>query len=404
MTSYVHPVFRRAGGVRALALLSLVLAVFLLFPLCARGETARDLTRDAKITVSKGKKTIRHMLDGSYRTTWADQRRGAFVCFELPENEPCFGLYVTFSNDFSDYVLQAEKNGAWETIYTPPYRYNNQYLPVEGGASKVRLYSPEKGLVVSTVRLLSDGELPDDVETFGPPCEKADLMLIATHPDDDILWFGGLLPTYAGEKKMNVQVVYMTARYSFRKNELLDGLWTCGVRNGPIILGYKDEPGLGKLSVFESWGGRNSVVSKLAALYRRFRPEVVVTQDKKGEYGHSAHVAAVSACIAALREAADKNVDALPAWQVKKMYLHLYGDHPLVMDWNAPLSAFGGKTGLEVAKEAYKKHVSQQSTKHAVEDFGPYDCRLLGLFYSSVGEDVERNDLFEHIPLAQTAP
>ena len=57
-----------------------------------------------------------------------------------------------------------------------------------------------------------------------------------------------------------------------------------------------------------------------------------------------------------------------------------------------------GETGLEVAKAAFKKHVSQQNGKYSVRDSGFNDCSLFGLYWSSVGPDEEHNDLFEHVP------
>ena len=54
---------------------------------------------------------------------------------------------------------------------------------------------------------------------------------------------------------------------------------------------------------------------------------------------------------------------------------------------------------MEVARAAYKKHVSQQKSKrkYQVHDSGVQDCSLFGLYYTSVGPDEALNDLFEHI-------
>jgi hypothetical protein len=37
------------------------------------------------------------------------------------------------------------------------------------------------------------------------------------------------------------------------------------------------------------------------------------------------------------------------------------------MDWDAPLPAFGGRTGFEIAREAYLRHQSQQRLDFKVE-------------------------------------
>ena len=94
---------------------------------------------------------------------------------------------------------------------------------------------------------------------------------------------------------------------------------------------------------------------------------------------------------------------AYEPWTPYKLYIHLWKENVIRFDWQQPLSAFGGKTGLEVARAAFKKHVSQQHGKHqyAVRDSGQYDCSIFGLYYSAVGLDERRDDLFEHVPSGQ---
>ena len=67
------------------------------------------------------------------------------------------------------------------------------------------------------------------------------------------------------------------------------------------------------------------------------------------------------------------------------------------MDWRKPLDAFGGKTAFDIAEAAFACHISQQKTEYKVEDFGPYDNARFGLAFSTVGEDVEKNDFFENL-------
>lgn len=56
-----------------------------------------------------------------------------------------------------------------------------------------------------------------------------------------------------------------------------------------------------------------------------------------------------------------------------------------------------GRTGQEVAAEAFKKHISQQKTHDHIYMGGSYDSQRYGLYYSTVGLDVAKNDLFEHV-------
>ena len=70
------------------------------------------------------------------------------------------------------------------------------------------------------------------------------------------------------------------------------------------------------------------------------------------------------------------------------------------MNWRQPLTAFGGKTGFEIAEEAFLRHVSQlviTSFKVAPEG-SDYDSFAYTLVHSTVGEDTVGGDFFENIP------
>ena len=84
-------------------------------------------------------------------------------------------------------------------------------------------------------------------------------------------------------------------------------------------------------------------------------------------------------------------------WDVPKCYIHLYPENVIDFDWRIPLDEFGGKTAFEVAEAAFACHISQKDTEYVVEDFGPCDCSLFGLYRSLTGPDTEHNDLFENL-------
>ena len=57
----------------------------------------------------------------------------------------------------------------------------------------------------------------------------------------------------------------------------------------------------------------------------------------------------------------------------------------------------GGRTALEVAADAYKKHVSQQWCWFYVSDDYQYSCADFGLYRTTVGADTTGDDLFENL-------
>ena len=101
-----------------------------------------------------------------------------------------------------------------------------------------------------------------------------------------------------------------------------------------------------------------------------------------------------TATAAALDAAADDTVrndteiyQAKGAWDVPKAYFHLYPENSIHMNLRIPLESMGGKTALEVAKEAYLKHVSQQWCWFYVDDTYEYSCADFGLYRTRVGYD-----------------
>ena len=85
------------------------------------------------------------------------------------------------------------------------------------------------------------------------------------------------------------------------------------------------------------------------------------------------------------------------AAQVKKLYVHLYSKNQISMDWDQPLESFDGKTGMEIADAALECHKSQQPIGFDRKWRMPYDCRAFGLYYTTVGPDVLKNDFLENI-------
>jgi len=70
--------------------------------------------------------------------------------------------------------------------------------------------------------------------------------------------------------------------------------------------------------------GRYAAAYTVARAIRRFRPEVVMTaHDFEGDYGHAAHTASAIATTEGYELVADANVDidGLPAWLAKKLYI-----------------------------------------------------------------------------------
>jgi LmbE family N-acetylglucosaminyl deacetylase len=157
------------------------------------------------------------------------------------------------------------------------------------------------------------------------------LLCILAHPDDESLGLGGIIAKYADE---GIDVFLVTATRGergwfgppdenpgpkalgkIREQELHAAASVLGIRE-TIILDYQD----GELHLADQAVLRQQLVGHI----RRLRPDVVVTFDHNGVYGHPDHIAATQAATAAVVAAArpdhSEESDALEPHTVSKLY------------------------------------------------------------------------------------
>jgi LmbE family N-acetylglucosaminyl deacetylase len=177
------------------------------------------------------------------------------------------------------------------------------------------------------------------------PAESLKLMAILAHPDDESLGVGGALARCAAE---GVETCVLTAtrgqRGRFfdntnrpddetvgqvREEELRCAARELGVRE-LIVLDYHD----GSLDSADA----SEAVAAIAGHIRRIRPQVVLTFDPFGAYGHPDHIAICQFATAAIVAAADPAFAAgsAGAHRVAKLY-YMVTDQP---KWDAYQAAF----------------------------------------------------------------
>jgi len=138
------------------------------------------------------------------------------------------------------------------------------------------------------------------------------LMAILAHPDDESLGFGGTLARYAAE---GVETFLLTATHGergwFGKPEEYPGpVALAGIREKELYAAA-EVLGLNEVILLDYMDGEldqaspDEVVPKLVAHLRRIRPDVVLTFDPFGAYGHPDHIAICQLTTAALMRAAD---------------------------------------------------------------------------------------------------
>lgn len=273
---------------------------------------------------------------------------------------------------------------------------------------------------LSEMQVFTAGQVPDNIQKWKPSAEgKTDLLLFSTHGDDDQLFFAGILPYYAGELGYQVQVVYMTDHHNnqpFRIHEMLNGLWAVGVDVYPVLASFNDfftEEGNIELAyrTYKALGyDRDTLMDFVVTQIRRFRPQVVVTHDFQGEYGHAQHLVCADLVAEAVTISGDgesfpESAEQYGLWDPPKTYFHLYEENPIVLDLDQPLERFGGMTAYEVTRDlGYACHESQYKDFEwyyrgfaTAAEVAKYNPCYYGLYRSTVGEDQNKNDFFENV-------
>ena len=184
------------------------------------------------------------------------------------------------------------------------------------------------------------------------------LLCVHPHPDDESIACGGVLARAVasgaravvvtctgGEEGENLAGIDLGGEdlVSHRRRELADALAALGVTDHHL-LGFRDS------GMVDTAGNEHAdsfhradleVASlRLAAIIRAEQPDVVVSDDANGSYGHPDHVKANRVTVRAVELAADPTapLEAEP-WRVAKRYVHTLGRRRLLAAHRAWLEA-----------------------------------------------------------------
>ncbi len=166
------------------------------------------------------------------------------------------------------------------------------------------------------------------------------LLAVFAHPDDESFSTGGTLAHYAAQ---GVRVALVCATRG-EASEISDPALATPETLGPvreaelrcaaqalgiadlIFLGYRDSGMAGSPDNEDPRAFVNAdadeVVRRLVGIIRRLRPQVVITFEPNGGYGHPDHIAIHRHTVAAFRAAADpaRYPDQGPPWQPARLF------------------------------------------------------------------------------------
>jgi len=407
------------------SLICLILcAVFITFAQPARGENtaAEDLTASSRIT-GTGYSDLGFLTDKNikgYKTSSGN------TVLTVENSTPMAGLYLLFDLEYGEYTLKDNTSGKTHTAGKQGILHD--YLDLAkifgGSVTSVTLEFSHGAVRLSELYVFSAGKTPDFVQKWDAPLDGgADLLLLATHGDDDQLFFAGLLPYYAKAMDNRVQVAYLTDHRNLTKgrtHEMLNGLWAVGVTAYPVFGEFADfriDDLQGTYDEYAAQGVSKDMLQKFVVQQlRRFKPLVAVGHDLKGEYGHGMHMVYADLLTKGLE--LSKDPAAYPdlasqygVWDVPKTYLHLYGENRVTLDIDRKLDSLGGMSAFEVTQKfGYPCHESQQytwftdwlngkngNTITKASQITTYNPAEYGLYRSTVGADALKNTFFENI-------
>ena len=353
--------------------------------------TASDITSDVKLTFENIRGTA--LTDQNIDTAASGQN----VKITLESDTAIGGIWLRYNaapvNGFLDDNKKIAENGFW-----------SEYIEI--GKSNATFTFEE--VTLCEINVYSEGELPAEVQRWEVAQNETDIMLFSAHSDDDQLFFAGLVPYYTARGDVDVKVCFFTTSYQqiSRVQELLAGLWHCGLKAYPIILPLPDEysESLNRADALLARGGYNSdtVNAIVREVLNTYKPSVIVLHDFEGEYGHGMHRYSAKAVANAVESAAE--TDFSPS----KIYSHLFAQNEIVLPIDEPLETHGGKSAFNISQEAFQFHKSQhwtwfygwiygEKTKiTSASQIKTYNPAHYGLYMSLVGED-SGNDMLENI-------
>ena len=369
-------------------------ALLIALTICSNSLSAYADELTPELTLSNNESKA-NLTDNSHYTSVTFNNKDT-ITVTSKDGSLIHGLYISWDSKPVSWTLTTDSGDL--TCGTNGFLH--EYVALDTPSASLTIHIPADSTRIDKIRIFNEGDLPHDVQVWNPPCERADIMVVSSHSDDEILFFGGVLPTYSYLHDAQIQVVYMCEFWStqrVREHEKLDGLWEAGIRNYPVCGDFIDKYAQ-DLAAAKKIYDHEALVAYLVKQIRETQPQVLVTHDIYGEYGHGFHIMTCQALMEAIEFAADlskypDSSDLYGAWNTPKTYLHIFPANKIKLDLHIPIEEdYAGRTALDILKASYKKHVSQQGYRFYVSDDYEHSCAEFGLYRTLVGPDTT-NDL-----------
>jgi mycothiol conjugate amidase Mca len=231
------------------------------------------------------------------------------------------------------------------------------------------------------------------------------LLAVHAHPDDECISTGGILARYAAEGVRTVLITCTDGAVGeisdpalatpenlaeVRSHELDESVRILRVSH-LVKLGYRDSGMAGTADNANpaslNQANFDEALERVVRVVRDERPQVIVTYDERGGYGHPDHIRAHQLAVAAFEAAADgtRFPSAGPAWSTEKLYYAV-----------VPRSAFGQFAERLRAAGIEAPFQRQETSTDEEPPFGVADERVTTTVDVSAYVEAKRAALASH--------
>lgn len=382
---------------------ALLAALLLLTPSLAFADA--NCNDDCTIEVRADNVTMNYLTDNTFSTT-VSMHEGDGFTVKWTEKRPVAALYWEWL-DIPTRALVECVDAAGSVVSSREYGNVIRFLTVfpEAGVTEIRMTVLEGEGKMAELFAYSEKQVQPKAIAWEEPLDKTDILLVEARGYDDILVFTAVLPTYT-DRGYTVSVADIACDTIGRQRKSSPGSYLSGLRHFKTFFEFKDKH-VGSYSTnHKLWfdDDPRDPIELLTAEIRRVKPEVVVTHDiVNGDYGDGRTKLTAEITRDAVAAAADPaqypdSAAQYGAWQVKKLYYHLYPENTLTIDVDTPLAFFDGKTARELAVQGMILWDKEELGMINGIKNDKYQPSQYGLAFSTVGDDVNHDDFLENIP------
>ncbi|MBQ9188565.1 MAG: hypothetical protein IJ138_04510, partial [Clostridia bacterium] len=383
--------------------LLLLAALLLLAPAAAFADS--NINKNCTIEIHADNPVMKYLTDNTYSTT-VTFNAGDWFRVQWTEKNPVAALYWEWRY-IPQKALVEQLNDAGEVVASREYANVIRFLTVfpEEGVSEIRMTVLEGSGAMAELFAYNERQVQPKAIVWEEPYDKADIMLVESHGNDDVLVFAAVIPPYT-ERGYHIQVVDIGCDTIGRQRKSSPGSYLQGLTHFKTFFEFVGLHTVTYNSFVKAWIEQDprDPVEMLVRQIRRVKPEVVITHDiNDGDFGDGSHKLTAEITQQAVAAASDPeqfpaSAEEFGVWQVKKLYFHMYPENQILIDVDTPLPNHDGKTARELSVQGMILWDKNETGQINGIRKDRYKASEYGLAFSTVGEDVNKNDFLENIP------